>query len=246
MSNARHGNFSSSNIWKLMSNGKGADKNGNDKNGNPLVGAPFKTYVQETRFEMRLGRALSTDVSSRPALWGTLVEAYVNDAHVGLEYELASTERLEHQFIAHWTGAPDLISDDCVGDIKCPQLKNFCELSEICLAGDVFELKASYPEYFWQLVSNAILTDVDYAELIVFCPYQDELAAIRELAVEAGDKFKFIFYAKDDELAYLPRDSFYKNVARLRFNVSGNVKEELSDRVELAVEKLLVGVLELA
>lgn len=232
MSNTRHGNFSSSEIDNLMTNSKTKGE---------IFGKPALTYIQEKRFELRLGRALNTEQSSRPALWGTLVEAYVNDVHVGLEYELASTERLEHPYIAHWTGAPDLISADCVGDIKCPQLKNFCELSEICLAGDVFELKKSYPEYFWQLVSNAILTEVDYAELIVFCPYQDELTAIRQLAVEAGDKFKWITYASDDELAYLPRDSFYKNVARLRFKVPDADKQALTERVELAVEKLLAG-----
>lgn len=227
MSNSRHGNFSSSEIHKLMTNGK-----------TELFGKPALTYIDEKRFEMRLGRALNTDISSRPALWGTLVEAYVNDAHVGLEYELASTERLAHPDIAHWTGAPDLISADCVGDIKCPQLKNFCELSEICLAGDVFELKASYPEYFWQLVSNAILTNVDYAELIVFCPYQHELEAIRQMAFEADEKFKWIFYASDEALPYLPENSFYKNVARLRFKVPETDKQALTERVELAVKFL--------
>lgn len=228
MSNTRHGNFSSSEIHKLMTNGK-----------SELFGKPALTYIEEKRFEMRLGRAIKNEHADRDALWGTLVETYVNDSHVGLDFKLASTERLAHSEIPHWTGAPDLISDDCVGDIKCPQLKNFCVLSEICLAGDVFELKTSFPAYyFWQLVSNAILTDVDYAELIVFCPYQRELEAIRQMAFEADGKFKWIFYASDDELAYLPENSFYKNVARLRWKVAETDKQALTDRVKFAVEKL--------
>lgn len=235
----RAGNFSSSDIWKLMSNAKGADKNGNDKNGNPLVGKPFTTYVQEKHYELRLGRALSTEQSGKSAIWGTMVEQYVNDTHIGLDYGLVSTQRLSHPDIMHWTGAPDLISDESVGDIKCPQLGNFCELSDICLAGDVFELKESYPEYFWQLVSNAILTDLAYAELIVFCPYMDELEQIRQIAFELGNQFKWIFYAQNSELPYLLKGGYYKNVARMRFAVSETDKQALTERVKLAVKKLL-------
>ena len=36
-------------------------------------------------------------------------------------------------------------------------------------------LKENHPEYFWQLVSNAILMNVSFAELIVYMPYKDEL-----------------------------------------------------------------------
>lgn len=53
----RAGTFSSSNIYKLMTNGKAADS----------LGKPALTYIEETRYEMRLGRSLSTDQSSRPA-----------------------------------------------------------------------------------------------------------------------------------------------------------------------------------
>ena len=72
----RAGTFSSSAIYKLTTNGKAKGE----------LGKPALTYIRETQIELRLGRALNTDLSSRPALWGTFVEAYVNDMYVGLEY----------------------------------------------------------------------------------------------------------------------------------------------------------------
>jgi hypothetical protein len=224
----RAGTFSSSNIYKLMTNGKAADS----------LGKPALTYIEETRYEMRLGRSLSTDQSSRPALWGTFVESYVNDHHIGLEYELASTERIVHPKFTCWTGAPDLIGSDCVGDIKCPQLKNFCEL-EKSFKND--SLKDDFPEYYWQLVSNAILTGVDYAELIVFCPYQEELDAIRSASLDQDDRrFHFIANAKDEELPYLINGGYYKNVMRYKWLVTEEERYELEKRVDLAI--FLLGV----
>jgi hypothetical protein len=224
----RSGTFSSSNIYKLMTNGKAADS----------LGKPALTYIEETRYEMRLGRSLSTDQSSRPALWGTFVESYVNDHHIGLEYELASTERIVHPKFTRWTGAPDLIGSDCVGDIKCPQLKNFCEL-EKSFKND--SLKDDFPEYYWQLVSNAILTGVDYAELIVFCPYQEELDAIRSASLDQDDRrFHFIANAKDEELPYLINGGYYKNVMRYKWLVTEEERYELEKRVDLAI--FLLGV----
>jgi hypothetical protein len=224
----RAGTFSSSNIYKLMTNGKAADS----------LGKPALTYIEETRYEMRLGRSLSTDQYSRPALWGTFVESYVNDNHIGLEYELASTERIIHPKFPRWTGAPDLISSDCVGDIKCPQLKNFCEL-EKSFKDD--SLGDDFPEYYWQLVSNAILTSKDYAELIVFCPYQEELDAIRSVSLSQDDKrFHFIANAKDEELPYLINGGYYKNVMRYKWLVTEEERYELEKRVDLAI--FLLGV----
>jgi hypothetical protein len=223
----RAGTFSSSNIYKLMTKGKAADS----------LGKPALTYIEETRYEMRLGRSLSTDQSSHPALWGTFVESYVNDHHIGLEYELASTERITHSAMPRWTGAPDLIGNDCVGDIKCPQLKNFCEL-EKSLAND--SLRDDFPEYYWQLVSNATLTGRYYAELIVFCPYKEELDAIRSAALEQDDRrFYFIAHAKDEELPYLIKGGHYKNVMRHKWQVTQQNRDELTERVKMAINLLL-------
>jgi hypothetical protein len=223
----RAGTFSSSNIYKLMTNGKAAGS----------LGKPALTYIEETKYEVMLGRSLNTEISSRPALWGTFVESYVNDNHIGLEYELASTERLIHPLYQQWTGAPDLIGEDCVGDIKCPQLKNYCELVKSFKNNSLLD---DFPEYYWQLVSNAILTGVDYAELIVFCPYVEELPDIRSAALESNDKrFNFIVNASDEELPYLIKGGHYKNVMRYKWQVTQQERDQLTERVKMAINLLL-------
>ena len=240
----RYGNFSSSEIWKLMTN---------DTKGNP--GKPAQTYLTEKVYEARLGRPLATDSDSKATIWGKFMEGYVHDEKLPLGYKLCSRERLFHPTIERWTGMPDLIKGDTVVDIKCPQLKSFCELADICSIqnynNDVNDfnevngqmLKSIYPEYYWQLVSNAILTGCDKAELIVFCPFQSELDAIRQRAfaadaLEWGNKLYFIQYGEDGELAYIKDGGYYNNLNIINFAVSEEDKAALTARVEWAVNEL--------
>ena len=63
----RIGNFTSSEIFNLMANGK--------KEGE--LGAPALTYIKECNMERRLGRQLENDQNARPTSWGNLCEGYV-------------------------------------------------------------------------------------------------------------------------------------------------------------------------
>lgn len=237
----RYGNFSSSEIWKLMTNDRSADKN---------PGKPAQTYLTEKVYEARLGRPLATDSDSNATIWGKFMEGYVHDEKLPLDYKLCSRERLFHPTIVRWTGMPDLIKGDTVVDIKCPQLKSFCELADIAQEtvyvdgiSDGCILKAEYPEYYWQLISNAILTGCDKAELIVFCPYQSELDAIRQRAfaaeaLEWGNKLYFIQYGEDGELPYIKDGGYYNNLNIINFAVSEEDKAALTARVEWAVNEL--------
>ena len=237
----RYGNFSSSEIWKLMTN---------DTKGNP--GKPAQTYLTEKVYETRLGRPLATDSDSKATIWGTFMEGYVHDEKLPLDYKLCSRERLFHRTIERWTGMPDLIKGNTVVDIKCPQLKSFCELADIAtmmqygkewIIEQGKDLKEEYPEYYWQLISNAILTGCDKAELIVFCPFQSELDAIRQRAfaadaLEWGNKLYFIQYGEDGELAYIKDGGYYNNLNIINFAVSEEDKAALTARVEWAVNEL--------
>ena len=230
MSNSQHryGNFSSSEIWKLMTN---------DTKGN--LGKPAKTYLQEKIYESRLGRPLSNDGDTKATIWGKFVEGYVHE-QLPLSYNLCSRERLFHPTIERWTGMPDLVKGTTVVDIKCPQLKSFCELCEI---KDGELLKSEYPEYYWQLVSNAILTGADTAELIVFAPYQSQLDEIRRMAhaadaLEWGNKLYFIQYGEDNEMPYIKEGGYYTNLYFINFAVSEEDKAALTARVEWAVNEL--------
>lgn len=227
--NKRWGHFTSSEIWKLMTK----DKSGKD------FGKAALTYINHVKWELKLGRSITVEASSKATIWGQYAEAFVHKK-LGLEYKLCSTERIVHPEISLWSGAPDCITNDAVCDIKCPELITFCGLL------DAFEndnLKKEYPEYYWQLISNAILTGKDFAELIPYVPYNTDLGVMRMLIEEYDgdidlDQLKRIYYAPESTLAYLPDGCKIKDLHVFRFPVPNEDKEALTDNVIKAIEKL--------
>jgi len=224
----RHGTFSSSAIWKLTTKGKKAGE----------FGKPALTYIEETVMEMLLGRQLGNESNAKETTWGTFVEQRCFDL-LGAEYSLVSQERLVHETIKYWTGAPDLVTKDSVCDIKCPYtLKSFCTMADIIMSENVDTFKEEYPEYYWQLVSNAILTKKEFAEIIIYVPYQSELTEIREAANNYdGDQnnVAFLNWVTDDQLPYLIQGNFYNNMYKLKFPILIEDVEILTDCVERAI-----------
>lgn len=211
----RIGNFTSSQIYRLM----GAPK-------------PRKTYIAECNYARKLGRSLNSEHSARPTTWGKLCERRAFDI-LPLEYQLTSLDTITHPEYSCWAGSPDGVSETAVYDIKCPYtLKSFCELNEIKTA---FDLREEHPDYFWQLVSNAVLTGKDEAELIIYCPYKSELDAIRMLCNDMPQdeiyKYFWIANANDDELPYIREGGYYQNLYFLRFKVTAEMKDELTQAV---------------
>jgi len=225
---ARIGNFTSSKIGALMSTGKQAHG----------FGVPAITYIKERNFERKLGRAISAESNARPLAWGKLLEKRVFDL-LGLEYILCSHETIIHPTIEYWSGSPDARKDDgTVCDVKCPEtLKSFCILSECKTIDDVRQNHDKGEEYYWQLVSNAVLTNSNKAELIVYMPYLSELQEIRDLcfSVPPDEAYKYYWIANgnDEELPYLPDGCFYKNMHVISFDVPEADKELLKERVLL-------------
>lgn len=228
---ARFGNFSSSEIYKLMTNGR-----------NGGIGAPGLTYIEEKRFERLLGRPLSNDVKSRPAQWGDFVQHRVTNLLLGTDCTPTKSIRRKHQTIPNWTGAEDYIRNaspersSVVGEIKCFELKKFCQVHDTARLG--FEiLRSEFPEIYWQLVSNSILCGLSLVELTLYVPYRSELDAIRE-SVELEEGPSYIQYATDDELPYLIEGGHYRNLTTYQFEVFNSVKDELTNRVSMAVKML--------
>src|SRR6267154_5796646 len=190
----RHGNLTSSEIAAIMKTGKVKGS----------FGQPALTYIEEKNFERRLGRSIESESSARPLSWGKLVEGRVFDL-LGLEYQLVSKETIAHPTISYWAGSPDANKFDegkTVIDIKSPiTLKSFCQLVDP-LYKDLSGMDAiNYvrnehkdgDKYYWQLVSNSILTESKFAELIVYCPYQSELQPIRDRASHMDDPKQYQF-----------------------------------------------------
>lgn len=228
---SRFGNFTSSSIWNLMTN---------DKSGKRF-GKPALTYIAEKRLEIRLGRNLQKEQGGRPTSWGSFIEERVFDM-LPLDYKYQSDKRYSHPTLEHWTGAPDMLTAIKVCDIKCPySIKEFCEKSDIMLAADPELLKKERPAEFWQLVSNAILTERSVAELIIYCPYQSELSDIKEMANNyMGDqnKISWLNWVEDEELPYLIDGNHYQNLCSFEFEVLDKYVSELTNRVKMAIDLL--------
>jgi hypothetical protein len=239
----RIGNITSSGIYALTTEGK--------VKGTP--GKPFVSYIEECNMERKLGRSLEGESDARPLVWGKTLEEYAFGV-LGLEYKLCSQETLAHPDISYWFGSPDGLKFDegtTVIDIKCPiTLKSFCQLVDPLYDGlsgmeAMNFIRAEHKDgekYYWQLVSNSIITGAKFAELIVFVPYKSELNAIRELVKNYdGDQqpLQWIYYAEDNKLPHLIDGGYYENINILRFEVPEYDKDRLTERVKLAGEMLI-------
>ena len=225
----RTANFTSSSIYLLMSNGKEKDS----------FGKPAITYIKGKQRELLLGRNLQKERSARPTSWGKFVESRVFNL-LPTEYILQSDHRDIHPDFERWTGAADMITTDKVCDIKAPfSLSVYCDKADIMIANDLEALKKEFPENYWQLVSNSILTCKPIAELIIYCPYLKELIEIKEdLPNYEGNMndVAWINWAEDEELPYLIEGKYYKNLYKMEWEVSSEDKDALTDRVKRAIE----------
>ena len=227
------GNFNSSSIWKLTKLAR------NKKD----FGQVALTYIQEKKFERRLGRYLSSDVKARPLDWGNVCEPLAFD-RISMGWKLTSVDGYrKHPQIQCWTGIKDIEKDFEIGDIKCPYtLNSFCQLYEALEIKDDTEmiealksLQDGY-KYFYQLVSGAILEGVQRATLAIFCPYKDELKEVRAKAAEHG--VEWLSYTSYQQLPYLIEGEGYENIFERSFEIPKEEIEFLIKQVEKA-EKLL-------
>jgi len=222
---SRVGNFSSSEIWKLTKLAR------NKKD----FGQVALTYIKEKSYEQKLGRSLNSFTWSKPTSWGSFCEAIAYEYIKG--WELVSEDRLFHPDIKFWSGIPDIVSLGKVGDIKCPfTLKSFCELVD-CETGQ--DLKNVNEAYYWQLVSNAILTHSNEASLFIWVPYKGELPNIRERAIKSGDEsISWLAYAPDNDLPFLILGNDYDSLNELKFKIPEQEKDFLTQQVKKAIELL--------
>ncbi len=187
----RTANFSSSQIYKLMASGKAKGS----------IGAPFYTYVKEKIYEKRLGRPIQKEQGGKAPSWGTFVESRVFEL-LPLDYTYQSEKRYTHPELA-WSGAPDMLTTDKVVDIKCPySILEYCKKADIMILSDVEALKSEYPENYYQLVSNSILTDkkvgfdfmlgYSFAFLTSVNAYMPDPAMVGLLTVNDKTSFPFL------------------------------------------------------
>lgn len=222
---SRHSTFSSSKIWMLLT----VDRKGSG------WGAPALKYIKQVKYENMLGRSLNPERDSRQTTWGTFVEQFAFD-RLPLHFSLVSNKRIVHPEMNFWSGMADVTSEDSTGDIKCPfSLESFVDQIQACKAG-LETYKDEFPEYYWQHISNCVLNGKDYFEPIIYCPYKDDLAAIKNKASLDEHKFHWIGYAEDKELPYLIKGGKFNDLNIFRFAVPESDKELLTTRVKQAGE----------
>lgn len=252
-SELRAGNFTSSECYNLVAMGKrqmteeelaarpkkGKGCSTTQVDDTSKFSVAGTTYIKKRNTERLLGRSLNVEREARPTMWGSLVEKRVLQEILDIKYKPISSETIPHPDINFWVGSPDARKFDEGGtavEIKCPfTLESFCDFADCLTIDQVRENHADGEKYYWQTVSNAILLNARYGELIVYCPYKSELNAIRELTqtldTDEQSKYSWIYWSTDSDLPYLPDGGFYKNLVVFRFEIPQEDKDLLIGRV---------------
>lgn len=235
----RVGNFTSSEIFRLMKPGKAKGSYSVDS----------QTYIDECNRERRLGRPIEIEVDAKPLTWGKACEPVAFDL-LPTEYTLCSDITIQHPTIPYWVGSPDALTEEAVADHKCPmQLTSYCMMIDPYYEGDklihegltieaVRENHKDGDKFFWQIVSNAILTGKKKGQLIVYVPYEDELDTIR-LSIEGKPDYYWIYMADKNKMPYLLRGGHYKNINVIEFDIMQRDVDALTARVLECGEKLI-------
>jgi len=258
-----NGNFNSSEIYKLLSMGKikmtseelaqrpksGAGSSTTFKDGGFGDGA--LTFIKECNWERKLGRSVNQQTWAKATAWGNLCEPRAFDL-LGASYKRTGQETsIAHPLYPFWRGTPDgigykLTEPYVVPDTKCP----FTISSYLTFADckDIKEVVEKHPDgykYFWQLVSNACILGLDYAELVIYCPYESELSEIYDMAQNGSlesynpQTERWIKNCNPNELPYLKDGGKYKNLYIFQWKVSQEDKDLLTARV-IEASKLLL------
>lgn len=236
----RHGTFSSSSIWKLMTKGKAAGS----------FGAPALKYIKQVNHELTIGRALTCEREARPTSWGEFCQRRVFNI-LDLSYRNVSELRYFHPSVKRWSGIPDVIRFQTVGDIKAPyNLEVFCDKIDALELG-IEAYREEFPEDFYQHISNGILLNenglmITHFEAIIYVPFRSELDELRAIAQRSEDRFKWICFADDDELPWIPDGGYYSNLNRYELEIPEADKISLHNRVVEAGKMLITPKLTIA
>jgi hypothetical protein len=250
----RNGAFTSSGIVAITTK----DRSGKN------FGAPALTYISECNYERWLQDTIDAEFNAKPTSWGKWVEELVF-GKLGMDYSLTSDITLQHPNIPYWVGSPDGYKHvdgkkEAVIDFKAPfTKKSFVQLvlplylgytgMEAMLAiRDGFNHNGfEYPKhkdgdkFYWQLVSNAIITGCDYAELIVYMPYVSELLEIKNLAGD-NPELRWLDYTPEDQIPCIKDitdGGMFRNINIIRFKVPQADKDFLTECVLKGGELLI-------
>lgn len=204
------------------------------------------TYLNTKRAERALKRSVDTEFYSQAIYWGKCMEYFCSQEHdLGFDYQGVFNETKEHPIVKGWVGSADLVGAKKVGEIKCYYPLNFFLLASDLLKKDLELIKKNHKEEFWQVVSNAIIHEVEICEIVAYMPNFDVLVKIREI-LEHTDfieeilqdeiwKYRFIFEKPIEELPHIPKESDFPSLVKFEFTPSEEDKIFLTNRVTKAI-----------
>lgn len=243
----RVGNFTSSGIVDLLSNGRSKG----------TFGKPFYNYVARKNRERLIDDTMDSESRARPLLWGKICEAYAQKHHSDMKWTYQSdlekmfgSATAPHPKYDYWCGTPDVIdvANEIVGDFKCPWTKSgFLDLIE-CMYDPVTKKRNSLSgneiieiirketkegeKYYWQLVSNACILGYNKAAILVFFANSE---VINELPLFANNDFHppvdFLKWMEIDELPYVKKELDMPLIHEIMFDIPKEDKKKLEERV---------------
>lgn len=207
------------------------------------------TYIKEKNLERKLNRQLDLDTYSRSSTWGNVFEKVCAEK-LPLYYELVSNNGVGHkEYSDFWVGTPDILVEGVlIGEIKCYQLKKFAEYTQMLMDKNLDAFKADFAQEYWQIVSNAIINDVDFGEAISFMPYRSTLELFREELTESNFierygfepwQVRFIIEEKIENLAYIDYGGYFNELTTFKFEIPKEDKELLTRRMLEASTQLI-------
>lgn len=235
--------FTSSEIHRLMSDGR--------KKGEP--GLPYHSFINEKRWEAEMGRPLDTSDGGKATAWGLVCERYVLEHLLGMEYVPMMDEAIIHPVIPLWSGKPDAMNTatQAVVELKCPfTLTSFCGLAEPIKRGlsgidamrYIRDNHKDGEKYYWQCVSNCILTGAECVEFMFFMPTEAHLDDIRhtvqQFPLDMQYKFYWLENAHNSDLPYLIKESKYESMYKITFVPPEEDIKALTGRVLMAIDEL--------
>lgn len=191
----RVGRFTSSEIYQIMECGK-REMTPEEKSARPKTGPGSKTnfvpdpskmsdkgmkYIRQKVWERLTGKPKTSPYAYALA-YGKELEPDAVEHYENLKGVEATTVGFQ-PFTDYAGGSPDrLIGDDGGLEIKCPVSD---EQIDYLMLTDVYDLKRSYPQIYWQCVSLLLFTDRQWWDLATFDPRMiDEKQKMMILRIE--------------------------------------------------------------
>lgn len=220
----RHAMFTSSEIWTLTTSGKQAG----------TLGQKAITYIKKRINQARWGKSFISG-GSMATKWGNFFEPYAIARYVqetGIHVISYSDHKKDFKVgpLPNHGGTPDFTTFDetVVGSVKCPQEDAFIDLFDLIKSKDIERFKEDHKEYYWQLISDLIVTGARYCVFVIYMPYEDEVADL----------------LSDSELYWLTepacvkRGTEFTDLAYWQFQPPIEDVEFLTSRIEMASDLL--------